>query len=172
MQIPDAAFEPPNQEAVIKPYVLSHGTLECYNLKASRRFYEEFLGLEVVRHAKPSMMMRCGMKWHIVCVEVGDTLHPCHMLNHWGIEVRTKEEVDRAYQDALRLKDEYGIRSLTEPVEQRGRVYAFYLEDLDHNWWEVSWSEGFRHDDFFDFGDRFAMDVSGDADPLPVSTPR
>ena len=34
---------------------LSHGTLMCRNLVDSRRFYEEFLGLEVVRHARPAI---------------------------------------------------------------------------------------------------------------------
>lgn len=169
MQIHDAAFEPQNQNAVVKPYVLSHGTLECYSLKKSRRFYEEFLGLEVVRHAKPSMMMRCGMKWHIVCVEVGDSLRPCGMLNHWGIEVRSKEEVDKAHADAVRLKDEYGIRTIHNAGNQRG-VYAFYMEDLDHNWWEISYSPDFRHDDFFDFGDRFSMDEPGEKDPVHTPT--
>ena len=65
-----------NQGSVVKPYVMSHGTLECYSLKQSRRFYEEFLGLECVRHAKPAMVIRCGLKFHIVCVEVGDQVHP------------------------------------------------------------------------------------------------
>ena len=71
-----------NRKSVVKPYVLSHGTLECYSLAKSRRFYEEFLGLECVRHAKPAMVLRCGLKFHVVCVEVGDAVHPCNVLNH------------------------------------------------------------------------------------------
>ena len=39
-------------KSVVQPMLLSHGTLMCRNLADSRRFYEEFLGLEVVRHAK------------------------------------------------------------------------------------------------------------------------
>ena len=39
----------------------SHGTLECHDLAASRRFYEEFLGLECVRHGKPpAILVRKG----------------------------------------------------------------------------------------------------------------
>jgi hypothetical protein len=34
------------------------------------------------------------------------------------------------------------------------------MEDLDHNWWEVLFYDGFQHDDAFDFGDRFAMDAN------------
>ena len=54
MKIEEAAFEPENKQSVVKPYVLSHGTLEVFNLQKSRRFYEEFLGLQCVRHANPA----------------------------------------------------------------------------------------------------------------------
>ncbi len=157
--IENAAFTPPNAAAsVIKPYVMSHGTLEVYNLQASRRFYEEFLGFECVRHAIPAMVIRCGLKFHIVCVEVGDQLKPVNLLNHWGVDVGSRAEVDRCWQAANELKDKYGIRKVLPIADQHG-VYSFYLVDLDHNWWEVQSYDGFQHDDMFDFGDRFAMDA-------------
>ncbi|WP_232539989.1 VOC family protein [Azohydromonas aeria] len=149
--------EPPKGRSLVKPFCLSHGTLECYSLAASRRFYEEFLGLEVVRHASPSMAVRLGMRFHIICVEVGDQLKPVHLLNHWGVDVATRAEVDEAYANALQHKEEYGIRQVTKPLDQHG-VYSFYLVDLDHNWWEIQhYENGFLHDDYFDFGDRFSM---------------
>ena len=65
---------------VVKSYALGHGTLECRNLKESRHFYEEFLGLECVRHAMPAMAIRLGgSKFHVFCVEVGDNLHPTNL---------------------------------------------------------------------------------------------
>ena len=156
--IENAAFTPPNAAAsVIKPYVMSHGTLEVYNLKASRRFYEEFLGFECVRHAIPAMVIRCGLKFHIVCVEVGSQLKPVNMLNHWGVDVASRAEVDRCHQAALAQQEKFGIRKVMPIADQHG-VYSFYLVDLDHNWWEVQSYEGFQHDDMFDFGDRFSMD--------------
>ena len=156
--IENAAFTPPNAAAsVIKPYVMSHGTLEVYNLQASRRFYEEFLGFECVRHAIPAMVIRCGLKFHIVCVEVGDQLKPVNLLNHWGVDVGSRPEVDRCWKSANEQKEKYGIRKVLPIADQHG-VYSFYLVDLDHNWWEVQSYEGFQHDDMFDFGDRFSMD--------------
>lgn len=155
--IEDGIVEPSNGNSVIRPYILSHGTLECYSLKDSRKFYEEFLGLECVRHARPAMVLRCGLKFHVVCVEVGDNLHPVNVLNHWGIDVLTDEEVDHAYQKALELKDKYKIRQIQVPVKQHG-VYSFYLEDLDHNWWEIQSAAQLTHDDLFDFSDRFSED--------------
>lgn len=161
----DPIVEPSNRNSIVKPYVMSHGTLECHSLKESRKFYEEFLGLDCVRHAKPAMVIRCGLKWHVVCVEVGDAVHPCNVLNHWGVDVRTKEEVDEAHQNALKYKDRYKIKQVLPPVSQHG-VYSFYLEDLDHNWWEIQHYPSFQHDDAFDFGDRFSMDDGADLKEL------
>ena len=150
-----------NQGSVVKPYVMSHGTLECYSLKQSRRFYEEFLGLECVRHAKPAMVIRCGLKFHVVCVEVGDAVHPTNVLNHWGLDVGSRAEVDRVHREAIAGKDKFKIKQVLDVVDQHG-VYSFYLEDLDHNWWEVQSYDGFQHDDMYDFGDRFSMDEDSD----------
>ena len=161
MQITDAAFEPKNQNSLVRPYVMSHGTMECYSLKESRRFYEEFLGMECVRHAKPAMAVRCGLKFHIVCVEVGAAVHPCNVLNHWGLDVGSRDEVDRVHRDAKANKEKFKIKQVLDVVDQHG-VYSFYLEDLDHNWWEIQQYDGFQHDDMYDFGDRFSMDEDSD----------
>ena len=149
--------DPQPRHSVLKPYCLGHGTLECGSLATSRKFYEEFLGLECVRHAKPAMAVRLGMRFHIVCVEVGNDIHPCSLLNHWGLDMATKDEVDQAHAKALEMKDHYGIRQVLDVQNMHG-VYSFYLEDLDHNWWEIQYYEnGFTHDDYFDFGDQFEM---------------
>jgi predicted lactoylglutathione lyase len=158
MRIKDALAPNPNVKSVVNPEYLSHGTLECYNLAASRKFYEEFLGFECVRHGKTSMAIRCGMRFHVVCIESGDTLHPCHVENHWGIDVESPEEVDRIWRAAQELKGKYGILEVRDVVRQHG-VYSFYMEDLDHNWWEFQYYDGVQTDDMFDFGDRF--DSSG-----------
>ena len=165
--IPQPLVEPRNANSVVKPFVLSHGTLECYSLKETRRFYEEFLGLECVRHGRRSMVVRCGLKFHIACVEVGYRLHPVHMLNHWGIDVRTRAEVDAAREAALRLKDEYKMRAVHSAVEQHG-LYSFYIVDLDQNWWEIqAGNTGFRHDELFDAGDQFSMEQYAPLEKAP-----
>ena len=45
---------------MIKTRFISHGTLGSKDLEATRRFYEEFLGLEVVRTSPVSLMIRLG----------------------------------------------------------------------------------------------------------------
>ena len=53
-------------KSVVKPYALTHGTVDVVNLKETRAFYEEFLGLECVYHAPPGgMLFRLGMKFHV-----------------------------------------------------------------------------------------------------------
>lgn len=142
---------------VVRPQLLSHGTLMCRNLADSRRFYEKFLGLEVVRHAKPAMMLRLKSGMYVVCVCRGDHLPNQHVLTHWGLNVASRDEVDRAYADAHRLKDHYGIRKITKIKDQHG-AYAFYLQDLDNNWWEIQ-HEARNIDAFFARGDLFDMSV-------------
>lgn len=150
-----AATKPKNDSSV-KPSKLSHGTLMCGDMKKSRQFYEEFLGLEVVRHAKPAMMFRLATGMHVVAVECSpDKLWDMHVLHHWGVDVATKEEVDAAYKKAHEQKDKYSIRKIVKPVMQHG-VYSFYLQDLDKNWWEIQYAPN-QHEECFERGDVMPM---------------
>ena len=152
----DGIADARSEQSIVKPYLMSHGTMEVYSLRESRKFYEEFLGLECVRHAKPAIAVRCGLKFHIIAVEAGAALKPVNVLNHWGIDVGSREEVDAAHASALEHKDKYKIRQVLPVVMQHG-VYSFYMEDLDHNWWEIQYYPGLQNEDLFDFGDRFSM---------------
>ena len=48
------------KDPVLKLNFLSHGTLEAYDLEKTRKFYTEFLGLEVVRTSPISLIIRLG----------------------------------------------------------------------------------------------------------------
>lgn len=148
---------PEQKASVVKPMLLSHGTLMCKNLANSRRFYEEFLGLEVVRHARPAMVLRLKSGMYVVCVCIGEKVPNQHVLTHWGLNVSTREEVDRAHAEAVRLKDKYGIQKI-QSVRERHGAYGFYFQDLDNNWWEIQ-HEPRTIDDFFDRGDIMDMSV-------------
>ncbi len=157
MRITDAVVTTRNDQSVVRGEYLSHGTMECYDLRKSRRFYEEFLGLECVRHVRTAMALRCGLRFHIICLEVGQALKPVSQKNHWGIDVGSAEEVARIHKAATELKSHYEIRTVTPCVKQHG-VYSFYIEDVDHNWWEIQYYDGTQHDDLFDFGDQVTDD--------------
>jgi catechol 2,3-dioxygenase-like lactoylglutathione lyase family enzyme len=156
-----------------RPKIFSHGTLECKSLAASRPFYEEFLGLDCVRHAKKAMMLRKGMYWGLVCLEKGERVRPVGVGNHWGLDLATKEGVDRAHELALQYKEKYGIQKVMRITEMHG-TYGFYFQDRDGNWWEFQYvGEGQengtgRYDKHFARGDvvDMSIDTSGE-DPEP-----
>jgi catechol 2,3-dioxygenase-like lactoylglutathione lyase family enzyme len=115
--------------------LISHGTLDCADLQASRRFYEEVLGFEVIQHAPIAMTIRLGSHHTYVVVETGK-VQEMNFMNHNGLDVETRQEVDRAYELLQSVKDDYGVRQLTPPKLQHG-AYSFYFRDLDNNWWEI-----------------------------------
>jgi hypothetical protein len=106
------------------------------------------------------MAVRCGMKFHIVCLQLrpDEMAHPLGVNNHWGFELASRLDVDAAHRAARDHQDRFKIRQITDPVEAHG-VYSFYVEDLDGNWWEFQhYEDGFQNEDLFDFGDRFNAD--------------
>jgi catechol 2,3-dioxygenase-like lactoylglutathione lyase family enzyme len=148
----------PRKPSILNTTRLSHGTCMVANLKDSRKFYEEFLGLEVVRHGERSMMFRLGTGMHVVCVETKpERLWDMHVLHHWGVDLESREEVDAAHRKAVEFKEAYGIRKIQRPVDQHG-VYSFYLQDRDKNWWEIQHADhqnerAFARGDVYPMGD-------------------
>jgi catechol 2,3-dioxygenase-like lactoylglutathione lyase family enzyme len=133
--------------ALNRPKIFSHGTLECRSLDESRPFYEEFLGLDCVRHAPKAMMLRKGGYFGLVCLEKGKNVRPVGVGNHWGIDLGSREEVDRARELALEHKDRYGIQKVMRITDMHG-TYAFYFQDRDGNWWEFQHTgDGQEHGD-------------------------
>jgi len=124
------------RQPLLRTRFLSHGTLEISDIAASRRFYEEVLGLEVVQQAPMALFIRLGGNHVYACVETKADRPEMPLLYHNGLDLATREEVDEAYHDILQAREEYGIRQVTKPTDQHG-TYAFYLQDLDGNWWEI-----------------------------------
>ena len=141
-----------------RPKIFSHGTLECKSLTESRPFYEEFLGLDCVHHSKKAMMLRKGGYFGLVCLEKGKNVRPVGVGNHWGLDLASREEVDRAHQLAIEHKERYGIQKVMKITDMHG-TYGFYFQDRDGNWWEFQYTgegqergEG-RYDKHFARGD-------------------
>ena len=57
---------------VVDNELFSHGTIECTDLKATRKFLTEFLGLDIIRPLKEAQYMWKGGPWSVVCVCVED----------------------------------------------------------------------------------------------------
>ena len=119
----------------LKLNFLSHGTIETTDTEKSRKFYEDFLGLEVIRTSPISLLLRLGGTNVLACVEVKEKVE-MPMLNHNGLAVLTKADVDEAYRVAEAPSKKWGIKKITRPLDQHG-TYAFFICDPDDNWWEI-----------------------------------
>jgi catechol 2,3-dioxygenase-like lactoylglutathione lyase family enzyme len=122
-------------DPVLKLNFLSHGTLECIDIEATRKFYEQFLGFEIVRTGKISMTCRLNSATVFVCIEVPKK-GPMPLMNHIGLDVATPGEVDAAYAVVSERAEVWGVKKVTRPVDQHG-TRSFYLLDQDENWWEI-----------------------------------
>jgi catechol 2,3-dioxygenase-like lactoylglutathione lyase family enzyme len=145
-----------SKPSIVRAQCLSHGTVVCRDVHKSRRFYEEFLGLEVVHFIPPAMALRLTTNVYIACVCLGDkepeeTKLSHFSLPHFGLNVGSRGEVDQAHEAALRLRDTYELRQIEKPRMLHG-AYQFFLQDRDGNWWEIQY-EPRTIDDFFALAD-------------------
>ena len=119
----------------LKLNFLSHGTLESRDLGFSRRFYEEFLGLEVVQTSPISLLVRLGGP-NTIAVVYSKQPHEMNLLNHNGLDVRTQDEVDEAHRTVCAQADTWHLKKITKPHLQHG-TYSFFFWDGDDNCWEI-----------------------------------
>src|SRR5882724_2558382 len=104
-------------QPTLKLKFLSHGTLESKDLDFTRKFYEEFLGLEVVRASKVSIWCRLGGAHIYVVVQVPEGKKAeMPFLNHNGIDVETEDEVDECHRLAVRDAAIWNLRKISKPM--------------------------------------------------------
>lgn len=141
IDVPRSARNP-----VLKPLILSRGTLLTGDLSRARVFYTEFLGLEckdieagrmLVRDTDPGHLRhRNGGPYWVMDVQQVEAGVETNLLKHWGIDVASAAEVDRVHAIADANKERFGLRIVRPPQMQHG-TYSFYLQDFDTNWWEI-----------------------------------
>ncbi len=126
--------------SVIAPVMIERGTYVTRDLAATRRFLEEVLGMQCVRIAADRLIARHRTdqsEYWVLEVQLVETIaHPQSVVNHWGLFVRTHEEVDRAFEVLTAKQADYRIKRVQKPRNNHAS-YSFYFEDLDTNWWEI-----------------------------------
>lgn len=148
---------------VLRPLILSRGTLLTADLARARIFYTEFLGLEckdledgrmLVRDTDPGHLRhRNGGPYWVMDVKQVEEGVTTNLLKHWGVDVASRAEVDRVHAIASAKKERFGLRVVRPPQMQHG-TYSFYLQDFDTNWWEVECRPpGEATDEVFERGD-------------------
>jgi len=136
----------------LKLQFLSHGTLESRDLAFSRKFYEEFLGLEVVQTSPISLLIRLGGP-NTIAVVYSKHVAGMNLLNHNGLDVRTQEEVDAAYDTVCAEAEKWRLGKITKPHLQHG-TYSFFFWDGDENCWEILTNPAGGYSWLFEQGDQ------------------
>ncbi len=150
--MPDTTVDSPRTTPRLNLKFLSHGTLESKDLEASRKFYVEFLGLEVVRTSPISLLIRLGGT-NTIAVVLSANKKPMTMLNHNGLDVETQADVDEAYRVVEAEREAWGLHKITRPVLQHG-TYSFYFWDADDNCWEILTNPSGGYSWLFEQGDQ------------------
>jgi len=138
--------------SLVNPELLSHGTLECNDIPATRRFLNEFLGIDVIRPLPEAQYLSKGGPWTVVCVCVEGEHKEQGPQNRFKLAVGSAGEVDAAHAAAEQHKDRYGIRRV-EAVEEKSGIRFFRLQDMNKVWWEIANLTQKHYDDAFARGD-------------------
>jgi catechol 2,3-dioxygenase-like lactoylglutathione lyase family enzyme len=123
------------------PQALTHGTITCVNLEASRRFYMEVLGLDVVspsRSVKPHYIKHPSTPWYVVSLEkTAEERKLLTPLQRYTLTVESNSDVTAAHGWLKESGASLGVTELGE-LEERGGAISFMLSDPDRNWWEIT----------------------------------
>ena len=137
------------RKPLIEGSVFSHGTMDSRNAEKTQRFLQEFLGVRSVRKSKGTQYVWLGGRWIIACLNVGSNVPPRQGEGfRFGLLVATPEEVDAAHAAALAQQAKWEIQEIG-PVRVEDQTRAFWLQDLDGNWWEIYHRPGHLYDDLF-----------------------
>jgi extradiol dioxygenase family protein len=165
-----------NEVATVEPTLklkfLSHGTLESQDLDFTRKFYEEFLGLEVVRSSNISLWCRLGGHHIYVVVQVPPGKKGAMtFLNHNGIDVPTEADVDECHKLVVRDAEKWKLHKISKPMVQHG-TYCFYFWDADENAWEILCNPPGGYTWMFERGDQEGLGHMSRKFDRPESTKR
>src|SRR5262245_42135661 len=139
--------------SLVNPELLSHGTLECNDIAATRKFLNEFLGIDVVRPLPEAQYLWKGGPWSVVCVCVEDAeAKDQGPQNRFKLSVGSAAEVDAAHAAVTARKADYGVRVI-EAVAERAGIRSFLLQDLNKHWWEITNASQRHYDEVFARGD-------------------
>lgn len=148
----EATKEDSKPSPVLNLKFLSHGTVDVVDIEASRKFYEEFFGLDVVKTSEISLMVRLGGEHIYAAVETGKKSTKMPFLNHNGLDVSTDEEVEECHRIVVEQAEKWGLHGITKPSVQHG-TYSFYFWDMDDNCWEILQNPTGGYTWLFDKGD-------------------
>ena len=129
---------------MVHPVALSATHMECRNLQDSMTVMTELLAFQPVSKKKPAetMLKHPNSPWVLVLHEAGPDAPAKPMHNHWGVRVRTTDEVDNAYEYLTAHKQQYKLGAIGKPTWSHGS-YSCYFVEPGTNGWEIECYEDF-----------------------------
>lgn len=120
---------------------LSHGHATLRDVDESVRFYRDFLGLDVLKTSKRTLVARLGSNTAIVGVTLGEkglakAERPWLHNAHFGFDVATSDYVREARELSLQHQASFKIQEVGALTESNDGL-AFMLRDQDGNYWEI-----------------------------------
>jgi catechol 2,3-dioxygenase-like lactoylglutathione lyase family enzyme len=124
------------------PQAMTHGTIECTDLQASKKFYQQGLGLDVITHVptvEPHDVKHPSTPWYVVSLEVpAKNKHYLTPLQRYTVAVASPAALAEAHREFTERKQEFNLTAI-EAVQDTLAGQSFQLCDLDRNWWEVAY---------------------------------
>ena len=124
------------------PQAMTHGTMECTDLQASKKFYQQGLGLDVITHVptiEPHDVKHPTTPWYVVSLEVPPkNKHYLTPLQRYTVAVESSAALTEANREFTERRDEFGLTAI-EAVQDSRAGQSFQICDLDRNWWEVAY---------------------------------
>jgi catechol 2,3-dioxygenase-like lactoylglutathione lyase family enzyme len=121
------------------PQALTHGTLENEDLETSERFYQEVLGLEVVKLWPSSCYVKHpATPWYVVCIQaLKQNRQHLSRYQRFTLAVDSADAVHLAHRSFAANREAWRI-SVLEKVEPNAEEASFLFSDLNGNWWEIT----------------------------------
>jgi predicted lactoylglutathione lyase len=124
------------------PQAMTHGTMECTDLQASKKFYQQGLGLDVITHVptiEPHDVKHPTTPWYVVSLEVPPkNKHYLTPLQRYTVAVESSAALTEAKREFTERRHEFGLTAI-EAVQDSRSGQSFQILDLDRNWWEVAY---------------------------------
>ncbi len=110
-------------KAPLKVSGIDHVVLHVKDLERSRKFYIDFLGMEVAHEHSGAAFLRCGKQVVALFeVEDGEQIHAGDEMNHMALRLRSGE-----YQQVKATLENAGIKV----SGRRGDPHCIYFSDPD-----------------------------------------
>jgi catechol 2,3-dioxygenase-like lactoylglutathione lyase family enzyme len=111
--------------------------MECRHLRESMSVLTDLLAFEVIaRDDGRAVLKHPNSDWRLVVHEGGPDAPEKAMLNHWGVRVTTRAEVDAAAEYLRVHQARYGLRHVGQPSFAHGS-YSLYFLEPGTNGWEI-----------------------------------